>query len=68
MFLRELTYILNLNYDIPIFSIFVRFNLIKYFNEIKILMIYMSSSTEYEDTDFQDDFDDDLDEFEETED
>jgi hypothetical protein len=31
-------------------------------------MIYMSSSTEYEDTDFQDDFDDDLDEFEETED
>ncbi|WP_157999274.1 hypothetical protein [Candidatus Nitrosarchaeum limnium] len=57
-----------MNYDIPIFSIFVRFNLIKYFNEIKILMIYMSSSTEYEDTDFQDDFDDDLDEFEETED
>ena len=26
------------------------------------------SSSEYEDTDFQDDFDDDLDEFEETED
>ncbi|EGG41344.1 Hypothetical protein Nlim_1803 [Candidatus Nitrosarchaeum limnium SFB1] len=68
MFLRELTYILNLNYDILIFPIFVRFNLIKYFNKIKILMIYMSSSTEYEDTDFQDDFDDDLDEFEETED
>jgi len=58
-----------LNYNIPIFPIIVRFNLIKYFNEIKILIIYMSSSsTEYEDTDFQDDFDDDLDEFEETED
>ena len=27
-----------------------------------------NSSSEYEDTDFQDDFDDDLDEFEETED
>ena len=41
----------------------------KLFNEQKFLIISMSNpSSEYEDTDFQDDFDDDLDEFEETED
>jgi hypothetical protein len=40
-------------------------------NKFLILILYyfrMSESSEYEDTEFEDDFDDNLDDFEETED